>query len=300
MQPIRRLLFIVNPISGKGQKIKVVEQIQNFFTGKNFQVTIKYTEYAKHAIVICKDAILSDNTDAIIAVGGDGTINEVVNGIGKTGMTMGIIPLGSGNGLARHLGIPLMVPRALANIENFNIQPIDLLKTKNHFAANVIGVGFDAIVAWQFKTKGTRGLATYIQVILEEFLSYHPKNYEITIDDKTFTTEAALISVANSSQFGNNAFIAPKASIVDGMMDICVLKPFPKALSLQIAGMLMTKTIHLSKYYELYHARKVKIVQEKSALQIDGEAVNQKRKIKVKLYPGKLNMIIPFKMKGKI
>lgn len=295
-----RLLFIVNPISGKGQKIRVVDQIQDYFKGKDFVVTIKFTEYAKHAIVICKDAILSGSTDAIIAVGGDGTINEVVNGIGRTGMPMGIIPLGSGNGLARHLGIPLVVPKALANIEKFNIQPIDLIKTKNHYAANVIGVGFDAIVAWQFKNKGTRGLATYIQVILEEFLSYQPKNYEITIDGNTFSTQAALITVANSSQFGNNAFIAPKASIVDGLMDVCVIKPFPKALSLQMAGMLMTKTLHLSKYYEHYNAKQVKIVQEKSALQIDGEAIKQKRKVKVKLYRGKLKMIIPVKMKGKI
>jgi len=302
MQKIRKILFIINPHSGLNLFPHIDQKIKKTLGSTDIECIIKKTEYAGHAIEICQEAItLGKTPDAIVAVGGDGTVNEVINGIGLSGVTMGIIPTGSGNGLARHLGIHLIPLRALRTIIQGYSTPIDIMQIgKTKFAANVAGVGFDALVSWKFKDTKTRGPISYVKIILEEFIKHKPAEYTIKIDKREFTIVSTMITVANSSQFGNNAMIAPNASVTDGYLDLCILKPFPKALSLDIATKIMTKQIGSSNYYESFLGKKITIKQEKAIYQIDGDSVKEKKKIKIRIREKSLNIIIPKKSKDNI
>ena len=302
MQKRRKILFIINPYSGLNLFPHIDHKIKKTLLNTTIEGVIRKTEYAGHAIEICQEAITLDKTpDAIVAVGGDGTVNEVINGIGLSGVTMGIIPTGSGNGLARHLGISLIPMRALRTIIQGYSTPIDIMQIgKTKFAANVAGVGFDALVSWKFKDTKTRGPVSYAKIILEEFIKHKEAKYTIKIDKREFTIESTMITVANSSQFGNNAMIAPNASVNDGYLDLCILKPFPKALSLDIATKIMTKQIGSSNYYESFLGKKVTIKQEKAIYQIDGDSVKEKKKIKIRIREKSLNIIIPKKSKDNI
>ena len=299
----RHILFIVNPKSGMKLFPNIGHRIEKKMAETDIKATIVITEYAGHAIEIAREAANSESRPgAIVAVGGDGTVNEVVNGIGLTGVTMGIIPIGSGNGLARHLGISLMPMRALRTIIQGYSTAIDMMQIgKKRFAANVAGVGFDAIISWKFKDSRTRGPVVYARIILEEFLKYKPAFYTIKIDNKDkIAIESPMVTVANSTQFGNNARIAPNASVTDGYLDLCILKPFPKAMSLDIATKLMTNQITASKYYQSHKVKEIEIKQKKAFYQIDGDSVEEKSKIKIKIRPRALNMIIPKKSINKI
>ena len=292
----RNIIFIVNPISGLKLFPNISRTIEKATAKNNIRAEIIHTEYAGHALELCRKAVESENPpDAIVAVGGDGTVNEVVNGIGLSGVTMGIIPTGSGNGLARHLGISLLPARALKTIIKGYSVPIDIMQIgKKRFAANVAGVGFDAIVSWKFKEVKTRGPIAYAKIILEEFMKAKPAKYIIKLDKKDeFEVESPMITVANSTQFGNNAIIAPNASVTDGYLDLCIIKPFPLAMTLDLATKIMTNQIGSSKYYESYLAKKITIIQKKAVFQIDGDSVKEKSKIKIKIRKKALNMIIP-------
>lgn len=299
---MKNILFIINPHSGMKLIKNVDNKIVNSLVNTNINPIIIKTEYGGHATKIAQEAVNQPNPpDAIIAVGGDGTINEVITGIGQTGIPMGIIPKGSGNGFARHLGISLFPFWAIKTIIDFHIQPIDIMKIgKNKFGTNVVGVGFDAVISQRFKDSKLRGPISYVKIILEEFLKHQPANYKIELDGKEIDVFSPMVTVANSTQFGNNALIAPKASITDGLLDLCVIKPFPKAMALDIAGKIMIGTIENSKYYERYTAKKIIIQQEKAFYQIDGDSIKKKKKIKVEVIPSGLNMIIPKKSINKI
>jgi len=239
----RNILFIINPKSGPGLFPKLDQRIDNYLKDSDIILTIKKTEYAGHATELCREAInSSERIDAIVVAGGDGTVNEVVNGIGLSGMPLGIIPTGSGNGLARHLGISMLPFWSIKNIIHGQVMAIDMMKIgKNTYAANVTGVGFDAIISSKFQFSKIRGPIAYAKLILEEFIKYKSSTYEIKIDGKKIVVDSAMITAANSSQFGNNVYIAPSASLTDGFINLCILKPFPKALALDIVTKLMTK-----------------------------------------------------------
>ncbi len=284
--------FIINPISGTSNKYSYDVKIKQFFADSNINTIVKFTTAAGDATKIAIDFV-NDAIDAIVVVGGDGTVNEVVNGIGMSGVPMGIIPSGSGNGLARHLGISLILKRALETIKQGFVQPIDIISINNKLSVNVSGLGFDALVAHKFQNLSKRGLVSYIKIVISEFLAYKIQNYKIIIDGKEYTKDAFLISIANSSQFGNNAFISPSSSVSDGEMDICIVKPFLKIESPIVIEQLMTGRLDKGKYLEVIRAKEVVIRQESDIFHIDGDPYNNGKIIKAKILASKLNMIIP-------
>ena len=284
--------FIINPISGTTNKLKYDVKIEKFFKDSTIKPLIKFTKRASHATEIAREFV-RNSLDAIVVIGGDGTVNEAVNGIGESGVPMGIIPSGSGNGLARHLGISLILRRALETIKQGFIQPIDLISINNKLSVNVSGVGFDALVAHKFQNIDKRGLVSYIKIVISEFISYKTQKYDMIIDGKEYKEEAFLVSIANSSQFGNNAFISPKASVSDGKMDICIVKPFPKIASPLVIEQLMTGRLDKGKYLEVIRAKELVIKQESDIFHIDGDPFDEGRIINAKILASKLNMIIP-------
>jgi len=284
--------FIINPISGTTNKLNYDFKIDNFFRDSKIKPIIEFTKRGGHATEIAI-SFVNQSLDAIVVIGGDGTVNEVVNGIGNSGIPMGIVPSGSGNGLARHLGISLILRRALEIIKQGFVQPIDIININDKLSVNVSGLGFDALVAHKFQNIDKRGLVSYIKIIVSEFLAYKPKKYSITINGERCEREAFLISIANSSQFGNNAFISPKASVSDGEMDICIVKPFLKIESPLVIEQLMTGRLDKGRYLEVIRAKELEIRQESEIFHIDGDSFENGRIIKAKIIPSMLNMIIP-------
>lgn len=216
---------IINPISGVGSKRKIPKMIEGICSKKNCSLNISFTEYAGHASELTRQAI-EEGAEYILAVGGDGTVNEIARAMIHSNAILGIIPKGSGNGLARELHIPMDVKRAIDLIAKGHVTTIDCCRANGQVFFCTCGVGFDAAVSQKFANEKRRGSLTYIKNTIEEYLSYKPEPYELVVDNQTIKEKAFLVACANASQYGNNAFIAPHANIQDGRMDVTILSPF--------------------------------------------------------------------------
>ena len=286
----KNILFIINPISGLGRHSNFPDNCEKYIDKKIFSTKYIFTKAAKEAIHICRDN--SDKFDIIVAVGGDGTINEVSQGLENSNTVMGIIPGGSGNGLARYLRIPLPTSKAIAIINNQNITTIDRVQINDKSFVNMAGIGFDALISFKFAEFDQRGILPYFYLSLKEFSSYKPKTYDLIIDGVEYKRKAFSISFANSTQFGTNVHIAPKASIDDGLIDICVVKPFPITELANLGIRLFNKTVDKSKYIEIIKAKRVTVKTEgENYVHIDGEPVIMKDNIEIKVLPLSLKII---------
>ena len=288
----KKILFIINPVSGIGEQKIIEKLVEENLDKQKFDHSFIYTNAPKHATELSKKA--SENSvDIVVAVGGDGTVNEVVGGLVKTTTAMAILPIGSGNGFARHLKIPMNLAGAINVINQSNTTTVDTGEINGMSFVNIAGVGFDAQIASEFAKFGKRGFASYIKVFLRECLTYKTAEYTILIDTQTLTKKALLMSFSNGSQYGNEAFIAPQADIKDGLIDVCILKKFPFYALPQLAYQLFNKTIHRSKYLETIRGKEITIKQSENIAHIDGEPVELGNDIKVKVNPLSLKVIIP-------
>lgn len=265
---MKKLLFIVNPISGNRRKIKIPRLIERHLDKSQFTYEIKYTKYPKHATELALEAV-KQKIDIVVAVGGDGTANETSKGLINTDTILGIIPLGSGNGLARYLDIPLLPIFAIRNINRLRTKKIDTLLIDNSICINMAGIGFDAHVAHLFAKHGKRGFRSYLDIITKEFNQYKSQKIKLSFNNQIIEENAFLVSFANSTQFGNAAHIAPKASASDGKIDISILKKFPLIAGIDLGSRLFLKNIDKSKFSKEFKTEKVKV-----------EVLNGKNKIK--------------------
>ncbi len=252
-----KVLFVINPISGVHKSKKAERYISELINKDRFDISVIYTEHKGHGIDISRDN--AGKYDIIAAVGGDGTVNEVAMGLvdSNTDTALAIIPTGSGNGLARHMGIKMNLKKNLLQFNSYKKYSADTVSLNGNFFMNVSGTGFDAHVADIFNTFGQRGLKNYAKVTIKEFFNYKPAKYTITDENNnTITTEAFTISFANSSQFGNNAYISPQADISDGLIDIVIVKRFPVWRTPILAIQMFTKNMHKSRYITILRGRK--------------------------------------------
>lgn len=267
----QRILFIINPISGGLNKVFIPNLIDKNLDHKKFDAKIIYTTHHSHAKELAQQAV-KGNTDIVVAVGGDGTINEVAGVLESSNTTMAIVPCGSGNGLARTLGIPLDNAKAIAKINQLNTVQIDvgLLNDKKFF--NMAGMGFDAHISAHFAKSVNRGFVGYIKSTLKEVYNYKPQFYTIVIGGKSIKREAFMLSLANSSQYGNNAHVSPTASTQDGLLDICIIKPFSLLVFPALVYRMFAKTAENSKYVDIIKASNFEIIREAEApVHVDGE-----------------------------
>ncbi len=285
-----QILFIVNPTSGDIPKEKTIAKVQQLINVDKIDYQIIITERAKHAIELSKEAV-KNNIDAVIAVGGDGSVNEVGRSLIHTDVAMGILPLGSGNGLARHLKIPMNIEGAIEKINQFSSKKIDTATINEEVFLGTAGLGFDAHVGWKFSEFGKRGFFSYMQITANEFFKYKTDQYSLEIDGKTIESDAFLVSFANSSQFGNNAWIAPSAEIDDGMISLCVLEKFPALLAPDMIFKLFSKRLEKSKYYKIYKGKEIKIKHHRGLAHIDGEPIRVKEDLIIKVLPSSLHVI---------
>lgn len=268
----KKILFIVNPISGGLNKTFIPSLIDKNLNHQIFDAQIIFSEYIGHAKKLARNAVSSE-FEIIVAVGGDGTINEVASEIESSGKIMGIIPCGSGNGLARTLKIPLNNAKAIANLNHLKTRKIDVgvLNEKKKFF-NMAGMGFDAHISALFAGQKKRGFSGYIKSTFKEIANYKPEEYLISIDGKAYKREAFMLSIANSSQYGNNAHVSPTALVDDGLIDLCIIKPFSLRIFPSLVYHLFMKTADKSKYVEIIKGKHILIQRSKDGpVHLDGE-----------------------------
>ncbi len=289
-----KIIFIVNPISGHHNKSHFPNLVENYIDKNKYDYTIVFTEYANHATELTMKAI-DDGYEYIAAVGGDGTINEVAKCMIGKEQTLIIIPLGSGNGLARHLGLPFKVEKLIKEvINNGKKYKIDTATMNGVPFISLAGIGFDAMIADYFAKDENRGFLTYAKLITEKYPNYRQKEYTLILDDnKTIECKPFFVTFANSSQFGYNAEISPKASVQDGLIDVCIFKK-PNILEIPImATYFLAKQIDKSNFIDIHKAKKIQVFRKVDEVaNVDGEPVEMSKDIIVEIKPLSLNILL--------
>ncbi len=288
----KKIVFLINPVSGTKKKSSVSALITKMAAGFNVPFEIVPTN-ASGNYDFLKDKIEKEGITDVVIVGGDGTVNQVVNALHQlVDVNFGIIPIGSGNGLALAAGIPSKIKDAIATVFNGTAKYVDAFMVNDQFSCMLSGLGFDAQVAKDFSEKNTRGLVSYTQQSLINFFKAQPYQFELTVDDFTFFTEAFFISIANGNQFGNHVTIAPQANLSDGMLDIVIVQKMSKAklpfvLINQIRGnnKLQSLVSDMSTKHVLYfQTPSINIKNLKLApLHIDGEPTPTKSNLKINI-----------------
>ncbi len=254
--------------------------------------TIEYTQRRGHAISLANEAS-KNGFDYVVAVGGDGTINEVARGLLNSDTPMGILPRGSGNGLARHLGISVTLTDAIDNLFHHKVMKIDTLSINDKLSLNVSGIGFDGHVANLFANKKIRGLLGYVRITVKEYFQFPEFEAEVSVDNKTVVRKSFIIAVANSSQYGNNIKIAPLASVRDGILHLTIMKKIPLYRFDYILSFLKGSFTN-SKMFEILEGKEVKIKTSQAVpYHIDGEPCGLNNSFNVQLRPASLSVLVP-------
>ena len=290
----KKIIFIINPISGHHNKNNFPNLVEKHIDKNQYEYSIVFTEYAGHATELTMKAI-EDDFDYIAAVGGDGTINEVAKCLIGKRQILVIVPLGSGNGLARHLELPFKPERLIKDVINKGkVYKIDTAVMNDIPFISIAGIGFDALIADYFAKDENRGFMTYAKLVTEKYPNYRQKEYTLVLDDeKTIECKPFFVTFANSSQFGYNAEISPKASVQDGLIDVCIFKK-PNILEVPIvATYFLAKQIDKSNFIDIYKAKKIKVTRKVAEVaNIDGEAVEMSKDITVEIIPLSLNILL--------
>jgi len=282
-----KIRFIINPISGTGKQKGIEKYINKYI--KDFEIV--HTKKSGDATIISKNAA-KENIDVVVAVGGDGTVNECLKGLVNTNTALGIIPCGSGNGFAYHVGMQSNIEKAVKQLNNSRIEIIDSCTANGFPFVNVSGIGFDAHIADLFLTLKFRGVFSYAKLIISE-LSYKAKEYSIFYNNIERKVKAYMIDFANASQFGNNAKISPRSDFQDGLIDFVIVNNFPKWKIPIIIFMLLTGRLHLSKHVEIIQCEKMTIKSENTNLHLDGEPIKLSNPVVVTILPKSLKILMP-------
>ncbi|OUJ72959.1 diacylglycerol/lipid kinase family protein [Hymenobacter crusticola] len=283
--PRLRICFILNPNSGTNRRQDVPALITQHLDHDKVASTIYRTQYAGHAEELARQAA-AEGYRVVVAVGGDGTVNEVGRGLLGTAAALGIVPRGSGNGLARHLRVPLALPAAIRRFNAPDFQRIDVGDINGHPFFCTAGLGFDAHVSKCFAAAGTRGLATYVQVALREYRTFRPTPIQVTFGEKELDTNCYILAFANAAQYGNNAYIAPLADIRDGLLDLVLIDALPLWRAVRVGLGLALGDLPKSGAADFHTARQVH-VQTATPLgfHVDGDYVGEASAFKVDLTP---------------
>ncbi|MBR3451575.1 MAG: diacylglycerol kinase family lipid kinase [Muribaculaceae bacterium] len=289
----RHILAIINPVSGTGNKDKIPRLIDTMVDHARNNVSIIATEYPGHANEIAAQAV-DDGIDVVVAIGGDGTVNEVGSALCGTQTALAIVPCGSGNGLARHLRIPMNASRALQVLNDGVVGRFDYCTVNGKPFFCTCGMGFDATVSYKFSNEGTRGFITYIKTALTEYLKYKPQDYLIDIDGKEMHEKAFVIACCNAAQYGNNAYIAPRATMQDGLVDVTVMHPFNMVQTPLIGARLFLRQLSHDHHVSIYRGQRVTIERSHDdIMHIDGDPVMMPARVVVENISHGIPILVP-------
>lgn len=295
--PIQRVAFVINPKSGKKSNTDRVAFIRGLLDSA-YESTIYEWKKIEDRDAIFSE-VLAGNYDVAFAAGGDGTVNQLGHALCGSATALGILPFGSGNGLARHLGVPIKTADALKLIRTGKIATVDrgVMNGQSFFCT--AGVGFDAHIGKLFAESTTRGFSTYSKMTVREFRNYKAEKYRITVDGLTIEREAFLVTAANAGQYGNNAWIAPEATINDGLLHLSVLKPFPWYTMPGLGIRMFLKTLRDGRYFESFSGKTITIERGQSGpAHFDGEPVMLDKTLVIDVEPEALRVLVPAGFKG--
>lgn len=289
--PQKKILFIINPMAGT-ERVKLLQKdIEAYLDSSVFAYDWVYTQYAKHGIALAQNAV-RDHYDIVVAVGGDGSVNDVVNGLYGTSTLLGIIPKGSGNGLARSLQIPLQQKKAIQNLNRLRVVDIDVGKADGHLFVSNAGVGFDTVVTDLFQSSTQRGFQTYLQIILKQVWRYPSKKWQVTVDGEKYKTTSFMLTAANAQQLGYNFIIAKDADLSDGYFNFINMRKFPSSLAATIGLRAFMGKLDSSRFVSQKLAKRIVIAHpELKLLQIDGETRPCQSEILIEMMPKKLRVL---------
>ncbi len=292
--PLNHVLVVLNPISGDINKDEIETLFEVFCKSCGTDFNLYRTIGGPTDEQYIRDYQRQHPVDAVVAVGGDGTVNLVAKILIGQSTPLGIVPLGSGNGLSKDLKIPQRLTEALAVIEKFNAMPIDTLTVNGLPCVHIADVGFNAVVVDRYAKEDTRGFATYAWSTMREFADYQPGHYQVTTDGGDFEGLAFMVAFTNANAFGSNTIINPAGIINDGKFEVCILKEFPKFEGVGVLYRLLTGGIDQSLHTETIHCTRATIRNpQRQLMQIDGEPMESVETIEVAIRPGSLNVLVP-------
>ncbi len=297
---MKKNIFIVNPISGTKDKENILRLISDFFEEGTYEIV--YTERAGHAEELARKAS-EKGAFCVIAVGGDGTVNEVARGLVHTETALGIVPCGSGNGLARHLGISMKPAEALETLKNAEVQTCDYGMICGHPFFCTAGVGFDAEVSDTFSKAGKRGLPTYLKTTIGVGLKYKGEEMDLEFDDGEVIKGERywLVTAGNAAQYGNDFFITPDASLRDGVLDVNMWQPFNKLTTPLVGYELHNRSIDKNNNVRVKKCKKVTIHRkEEGAIHWDGDPSWGPKDIVIEIVKGGIKMIVGHPNKNRL
>lgn len=291
-----RIIFIINPIAGKGQGNNVAAEIRNFLSEENIEAEIFMTERAGHATTLTM-AALSLQPRAVVACGGDGTINEIARQLAGTDIALGIIPIGSGNGLAAHLAIPKKTKEAIRTILNFNSSKIDVgMINGNYFFSN-IGFGIDAETIFHYSKRKTRNFLGYFSAGIKALICFQPKKFKLTINGFEKPENAYyFLFCSNSNEAGYGISFLPHAKLNDGKLDLLMIKKLNFIKQLRFSLCVLSKSVEKLREAEIIRVQSLKLQSgySRTLAQIDGETVFiDQNDIEISVIPNALNVLIP-------
>ncbi|MFW5758476.1 MAG: diacylglycerol/lipid kinase family protein [Bacteroidota bacterium] len=291
--PKKKILIIINPLSGRQKKDGLSILFEKYLNPDIFDKKIVFTQYPGHATQLAADAV-KNKTDIVAVAGGDGSVNETAKVLVNTNIALGVIPRGSGNGLANHLKIPSSIKKSVEMISRMKTDKIDSYTINGKYGFNLSGVGFDARIAYLFNKNDQRGFWSYLRITLKEYFRYYPKQYTIKTSDGIYRTRLLLVSFANSNQFGNHARIAPGASVKDGKIDIVMLKKVSPIIAPFMGTALLSGTINFFPFVRYLRCSECKVeIAPDDFLHIDGDPAECPRELHIKVNPLSLRVIVP-------
>jgi diacylglycerol kinase (ATP) len=289
---MKKILVIINLSAGTHNRIQLKELIYQYLGSSVEPDFVVLDSPGKDITSLVSKKLLENAYSMVVVAGGDGTVNKAARALLHTSIPLGILPTGSGNGLAHHLGIPMNLKKAIETINAGNTMLIDACKVNDELFFCSAGVGFDAHIGNQFSNSVKRGFFSYFKLVVREYWKYTPETFSITTNQCTRTVDAFLITAANANQWGNNIQIAPGADIADGLINLIILKPFPWYSILSISFLLMSKKIHHSRFVETIQSNNLTISRKESGyIHFDGEPKLTNNKLQFEVLPLSLKVI---------
>lgn len=289
----KKIRFIINPISGIGRQRIVERRVDQYLDHSLYDYEICYSEYAGHAVELSREAAAL-GVDVVVAAGGDGSINEVARGVLNTNTAIGIIPVGSGNGLAHYLRIPLSIKKALRIINRYKVRTIDTANINDKLFISIAGIGFDAYVAEKFSKSKIRGFWSYTWIILKEYTLFKSNHFKFYINGKMIKRRAFMVTFANSDQFGFNCSIAPKAKIDDGKLDVCIVSKPNILFAPLLVPLMFAKVVDITPWVEIIRTDEIHAYQLKNFIaHIDGDQVQLSKELIIKVNPASVKVLTP-------
>jgi YegS/Rv2252/BmrU family lipid kinase len=286
-----KILFIINPKSGVMEKSTLVDVITTYLDTSKYEPSFEWTKYSGHGFKLARQAA-ENHIPIVVSVGGDGSVHNVASALVGSQTAMGIIPIGSGNGMARHLEIPTNIAASVLTLNQLKIRSVDVGKINNKYFFNVAGFGFDGRIAKLFAKSDKRGMLKYAQLVLREFLKTKQATFSVQFENGEIMNDSALmLSMANASEFGNGFSISPLSNMHDGRLELIVTK---KPSLLAFPGILkraVKHKVHQSSYVKTYRFRKLNIIQANHEFHADGEPVAVRFPVTIEVIPHALKVI---------